>query len=102
GGQTGLALLVGLLLLRLGITNNLFNAAKTRDGPKKIARRKALAAARDFFRGELKNPKPELDDRWYPYVIAFGLGRQADHWFRAYGAAAAAAGVAVGRGSSGG
>ena len=93
GGQTGLALLIGVLLLRLGITNNLFNAAKTRDGRKKIALRKALTAARLFFRRELGKRQPNLDDRWYPWVIAFGLGKSADRWFRAYGAPAAVAGA---------
>ena len=99
GGQTGLPLLVGLLLLRLGITNNIFNLAKTRDGPKKTARRKLLTAAREFFKRELSSRQPNLDDRWYPYVIAFGLGSKADRWFRAYGAPAAAA--SAGRVSSG-
>jgi uncharacterized membrane protein YgcG len=99
GGQTGLLLLVGLLLLRLGIANNIFNVAKTRDGPKKIARRKLLTAAREFFKRELASRQPNLDDRWYPYVIAFGLGSAADRWFRAYGAPAAAA--SAGRVSSG-
>jgi uncharacterized membrane protein YgcG len=99
GGQTGLPLLVGLLLLRLGITNNIFNLAKTRDGPRKIARRKLLTAAREFFKSELASRQPNLDDRWYPYVIAFGLGSRADRWFRAYGAPAAAA--SAGRVSAG-
>ncbi|HJW13394.1 MAG TPA: DUF2207 domain-containing protein [Thermoanaerobaculia bacterium] len=90
GGQTGLPLLLGVLLLRLGMTNNLFNVAKTRDGARKVARRKSLTVARDFFRGELSSREPRLEDRWYPYVIAFGLGKEADHWFRAYGAVTAA------------
>jgi uncharacterized membrane protein YgcG len=100
GGQSGLALFIGLLLLRLGISNNLFNAAETRDGPKKIARRKILTAAREFFRRELESREPRLEDRWYPWIIAFGLGKSADRWFRAYGAPAAVAGGS--RGSSGG
>jgi uncharacterized membrane protein YgcG len=99
GGQTGLPFSIGLLLLRLGIINNIFNLAKTRDGPKKIARRKLLTAAREFFKRELSSRQPNLDDRWYPYVIAFGLGSQADRWFRAYGAPAVAA--SAGRVSSG-
>jgi uncharacterized membrane protein YgcG len=99
GGQTGLPFSIGLLLLRLGIINNIFNLAKTRDGPKKIARRKLLTAAREFFKRELSSRQPNLDDRWYPYVIAFGLGSKADRWFRAYGAPAVA--VSAGRVSSG-
>jgi len=93
-GQAGLAYLIGLLLLRLGIVNNIFNVAKTREGPKKTARRKLLTAAREFFKRELANRQPNLHDRWYPYVIAFGLGKAADRWFHAYGAPAVAAGRA--------
>jgi uncharacterized membrane protein YgcG len=88
--QTTLIHLVGLLLLRLGIVNGIFNVAKSRDGAKKIARRKTLTAARR---------EPRLDDRWYPWIIAFGLGKAADHWFRAYGPAPAAG--SGGRGSFG-
>jgi hypothetical protein len=99
GGQTGLPFSIGVLLIRLGIINNIFNVAKTRDGPKKIARRKLLTAAREFFKRELSSRQPNLDDRWYPYVIAFGLGHQADRWFRAYGSGAVAA--SAGRVSSG-
>jgi uncharacterized membrane protein YgcG len=98
-GEASLPLLFGLLLLRLGIIHNIFNVAKTREGRKKIARRKLLTAAREFFRRELESRQPNLDDRWYPWVIAFGLGRQADHWFRAYGGPAVAA--TSGRVSSG-
>ena len=100
GGETSLLLLVGLLLIRVGITNNLFNVARTRDGPKKIARRKLLTAAREFFKGELATRSPRLHDGWYPYIIAFGLGKQADRWFHAYGGEAIAS-SALGRVSSG-
>jgi uncharacterized membrane protein YgcG len=99
GGQAGLTYLIGLLLLRLGIVNNIFNVAKTREGPKKTARRKLLTAAREFFKRELASRQPNLHDRWYPYVIAFGLGKAADRWFHAYGAPTAA--LAAGRGDSG-
>ncbi len=99
GGESSLLLLAGVLLIRVGITNNLFNVAKTRDGPKKIARRKSLTAAREFFKRQLATTSPRLRDEWYPYIVAFGLGKQADRWFHAYGAAAASS--ELGRVSSG-
>src|SRR6266496_3016592 len=98
--ETSLLLLVGLLLIRVGITNNLFNVARTRDGPKKIARRKVLTAAREFFKGELATRSPRLHHGWYPYIISFGLGKPADRWFHAYGGEAIAS-SALGRVSSG-
>ncbi len=64
--QTAPIFLVGLLLLKLAIVNNLFNVARTRNGPHRIARRKTLVAAREFFARELKNPRPRLEDRLVP------------------------------------
>lgn len=87
GGHSSLMLSIGLLLVRLAIVNNLFNLAKTRDGEKKLARRKTLAAARRYFQNELRESSPKLSDAWFPYVLAFGLGPAADRWFRAFGAA---------------
>jgi uncharacterized membrane protein YgcG len=100
GGEEPLLLLASLLLIRVGITNNLLNVAKTRDGPKKIARRKLLAAARGFFKRDLATRSPRLRDEWYAYIIAFGLGKQADRWFQAYGGEAIAS-SGLGRASSG-
>ncbi|MFY9549675.1 MAG: hypothetical protein WAU32_00870, partial [Thermoanaerobaculia bacterium] len=46
GGDRSILLLVlGVLLVRLGMVSGIFNLAKTRDGARRIARRKALAAA---------------------------------------------------------
>jgi uncharacterized membrane protein YgcG len=102
-GQTALAFLAGLLLLKLAIVNNLFNVAKTRNGPHRIARRKTLVAAREFFARELTSPAPRLEDRWFPYIVAFGLSSGVERWFRAYGREqAVVASRAAGTSSSGG
>lgn len=45
-----------------------------------MAFRKQLAAARAFFAGELGKPNPALADEWYPWLLAFGLGRDVDRW----------------------
>jgi uncharacterized membrane protein YgcG len=101
--QTVPLFLVGPLLVKLAIVNNLFNVAKTRNGPHRIARRKTLVAAREFFARELKNPRPRLEDRWFPYIVAFGLSSGVERWFRAYGGEqAAVASRAAGTASSGG
>jgi uncharacterized membrane protein YgcG len=94
---------LGSLLLRLAVVNGVFNFAKTRNGVHRIARRKSLASARGWFVHELAQPAPRLQDAWFPYVVAFGLTSEADHWFKAYGGAAAASGAAMSsRGSSSG
>jgi uncharacterized membrane protein YgcG len=91
GGASPLPVLLGHFLLQLAIVNNLFNAAKTRDGPKKIGRRRDLVASRRFFETELKKKAPSLKDSWFPWIAAFGLAPDVDHWSRSFGAAGAAA-----------
>ena len=101
-GTSPLALLAGQPLLQLAIVNNLFNAAKMRDGPKKIARRKELLAARRFFERELARPKPQMKDSWFPWIAAFGLGPAVDRWFRSFGGAARSSVATSGSSSSSG
>ena len=91
GGETAPLVAAGFLLLRMAIVNNLFNVAKTRDGPHRLARRKTLVAARRFFAGELATAHPRLEDAWFPYLVAFGLARGVEKWFRAYGSGTAPA-----------
>ncbi len=91
GGRYPAIVVIGTLFLRLAVVSGVFFIAKTRNGPRRIARRKALASARRYFGGELHSPAPRLKDEWFPYVVAFGLTAEADQWFKAHGAAAAAA-----------
>ncbi len=102
GARTPASVVVGQMLLRLAVVAGIFFIAKTRNGPKRIARRKALASARRFFVAQLDRPAPRLKDEWFPYVVAFGLTSEADGWFKAHGAAAAATGASTWRGSSSG
>lgn len=55
-------------------------AMKSRRGPAALAFRKKLAAGRAFFDAELGKDQPALRDEWYPWVLAFGLGKRADDW----------------------
>jgi uncharacterized membrane protein YgcG len=100
GVRSSLLVIAGVLLLRLAIVNSVFNIAKIRSGSKRIARRKALASARNYFARELSRSEPRLKDDWFPYVVAFGLTGEADRWFRAHGAAAAGAGSRAWSGST--
>jgi uncharacterized membrane protein YgcG len=101
GGASPLPVLLGHFLLQLSIVNNLFNAAKTREGPKKIGRRRELVAARRFFESELRKKAPSLKDSWFPWIAAFGLAPDVDRWSRSFAAAGAAAATAdSGRSSS--
>lgn len=56
------------------------------DPPARIVFRKRLYAAREWFREQLALASPALHDEWLPYILAFGLGKNVDRWFRAHSA----------------
>ena len=78
-------MLSGLVLVSLAAIQGIFNLAKSRDGGERLENRRQLAAARNYFVRELRSPKPELDDAWFPYLLAFALGANVDRWFRSFG-----------------
>jgi uncharacterized membrane protein YgcG len=56
------------------------NGMKSTQNRETIAFRKLLTAGRQFFARELTRERPALRDEWYPWVLAFGLSKQADAW----------------------
>jgi hypothetical protein len=66
--------------LSLWVTNSSIRGMRSRTSRAAVALRKKLTAARQFFSAELRRPQPALRDDWYPWVLAFGLGDQADAW----------------------
>jgi uncharacterized membrane protein YgcG len=77
---------LGATLLALALFNSLINQARSRERAQGIALRKRLASARRYFQEELDRPQPALRDEWFPYVLAFGLDKDAQDWFKAHGA----------------
>jgi len=69
-----------LTVLAVAISNASINGMKSRQSREAIALRKRLAIGRNFFLRELEKPIPNLRDRWYPWLLAFGLGRRVDVW----------------------
>ncbi|MCC7002883.1 MAG: DUF2207 domain-containing protein [Gemmatimonadaceae bacterium] len=101
--QAGFFTWLGIALWGAMLTQSVANSAYTRHAPERIALRQRLMAARRFFVEQLRSPAPQLQDAWYPYLIAFGLGRSVDKWFRAFaGTAAARSTSALGRTASSG
>ena len=99
-------LLLGGLLFALGIVRSHANVLATRESAESLVRRRELAAAREHLEAELAKPQPQLDDRWFPYLLAFGLAPKMERWYRRFGALAQASGgsftsMAGGSGSSG-
>ncbi len=77
---------LGATLLALAFFNSVINQARSREKAQGIALRKRLASVRRYFQEELDKPQPAMRDEWFPYVIAFGLDRNAQDWFKAHGA----------------
>jgi uncharacterized membrane protein YgcG len=102
--RNGFLALLGFSLFVLALLTSLFNAAKFRQGSNAIDFRKKLASARRYFAYELSKPDPRLDDRWFPYLLAFGLAPNVDRWFHAHGAATSSSPTSTdpGSGSSAG
>jgi len=80
-------LAVAFAFATAGVVNSIFNGMRYRDSVDALRFRRALAAARRYFIAELKSAAPRLEDAWYPYVLAFGLGANVDRWSKAHGAA---------------
>lgn len=79
------SLLGGGLLVALAFARSQANVLATRESAESLVRRRELLAARDYFAGELAKERPGLDDRWFPYLLAFGLAPKMERWFRRFG-----------------
>lgn len=78
-------LLLGGLCVALAIARSQANVLATRESAESLVRRRELLAARDHFERELAKERPALEDRWFPYLLAFGLAPKMDRWFRRFG-----------------
>ena len=76
---------LGAALLALALFNSVINQARSRERAQGLALRKRLASARRYFEEQLDQPQPALRDEWFPYVLAFGLDKEARDWFKAHG-----------------
>lgn len=85
-GAVGIVASAGVALLLIAAARSVVNGSRSTSTSARLLRRKELASAREYCREELKKPAPALDDSWYPYLLAFGLGRHVDKWFQAFGA----------------
>ncbi len=83
-------LLIEIMILWFLLIGTMLLAARTRTQPKEREQQHRLRSARAWFAAELAKPDPELEDAWYPYLLAFGLGSDVDRWFGAFGGTAVA------------
>lgn len=85
--------LIALALWTLSLLNLILDLLKIQDPPALIDYRKRVAGVRQYFLRELRKPQPEMRDEWFPYVLAFGLGKHVERWFRSFGAPSKSTGV---------
>ncbi len=69
-----IALLAALFLVNIVLYIGAWTAR-----PDELAMLKGLRAARDYFKALLEK-KEEIEERWIPYILAFGLGDDLDRW----------------------
>jgi hypothetical protein len=89
----GLLTYAALTAFGLGFGKAILDAARSPHARDRILLRKRLVAAREYFRRELASPTPQLEQAWYPFLLAFGLHRQVNRWFKAFGAPDGSAGA---------
>jgi len=71
---------VGVVMLALSVLFAGVGALKSTQHRAALAFRKMLASGREFFITELAKERPSLRDEWFPWVLAFGLGKHMDEW----------------------
>jgi hypothetical protein len=81
----GLAGLLALVAANLAAWRAATGAARSRETPETTAVRRKLARARRHARHQLRRRRPDLDDSWLPYLVAFGLSRSLDRWGLRFG-----------------
>jgi uncharacterized membrane protein YgcG len=81
-GEVALSTMTIAGVTALGIASSLagVNALRSRQQREGVAFRKQLTRARLFFKSELGKPAPALRDGWFPWVLAFNLGKRMDDW----------------------
>ena len=72
--------LIAIVGLALWVTYNAIRGLQSRISRTAVAMRKNLTAGREFFSAELRRPHAALRDEWYPWLLALGLGKEADDW----------------------
>lgn len=100
-GRVSVAVTIAVGLWVLMMVRLALDLLKIREPREVIALRKRVAGLRKFFIAELRKQQPALRDEWFPYLLAFGLGRNADRWFRAFGSAGSHASSSSSSGWSG-
>jgi len=86
--------------MTLMYVSSAFHMAMSRDGAARMEARRRIVTARRWFAMQLRQPHPALQDSWFPYLLALGLGSGVDRWSRSVAGAAGHTGTGFTGGSS--
>jgi uncharacterized membrane protein YjjB (DUF3815 family) len=78
--EWGAVALASVVVLTLTAVVGSINSLRSRQRRNGVAFRKRLTAGRMYFVSQLALPRPALRDEWYPWLLAFELGREMDRW----------------------
>ena len=77
-------LFAAFTFLTLMYVSSAFHMAMSRDTSTRMQARRRLATAKKWFIAQLKNAHPKLEDSWFPYLLALGLGPRVDRWSKSF------------------
>jgi len=86
--------------MTLMYVSSAFHMAMSRDGATRMEARRRIVTARRWFAMQLRQPHPALQDSWFPWLLALGLGSGVDRWSKSFAGTAGTAGGGFGGGSS--
>jgi len=86
--------------MTLMYVSSVFHMAMSRDSAARMEARRRIVTARRWFAAQLARPHPDLDDSWFPYLLALGLGSGVDKWSKSFAGASASAASSRSYGSS--
>jgi hypothetical protein len=73
--------MTALLAITLLLLWFAFRSASWTGTAEEAKRMRDFRAAEEFFRRLLMEGASALDERWLPYILAFGLGNKLDQWY---------------------
>lgn len=82
--------IVALAACAVTVVKLVLDLLRIRQTRAKVMLRRRLYAVRRLLAGELRSDHPRIRDEWFPWIIALGLGKNADRWFRTHGDVATA------------
>jgi hypothetical protein len=85
--------------MTLMYVSSAFHMAMSRDSAARMEARRRIVTARRWFAEQLRSAHPKLEDAWFPYLLALGLGSGVDKWSKSF-PGAASSGARIGSSSS--